>query len=62
MRLKSTLGSYDPSPTAKGVNGMYKTVYSKEVKLTIIDPCRNSTVNEDLGVKIADMVVPEGKN
>lgn len=41
---------------------MYKSAYSKEVRLTILDPCRNSTVNEDLGLKITDMAVPEGKN
>ena len=40
---------------------MYKSVYSKEVKLTILDPCRNSTVNADLGLKIIDMDVPEGR-
>ena len=41
---------------------MYKSVYSKEVKLTILDPCRNSTVNEDLGLNITDMAVPDGKD
>lgn len=27
LRLKSTLGTYDPSPDARGVNGLYGTVY-----------------------------------
>ena len=62
LRIKSTLGSYNSSPTAKGVNGMYKSVNSKEVKLTILEPCRNSTVNGDLGLNITNMAVPEGKN
>ena len=62
LRIKSTLGSYNSTLTAKGVNGMYESVNSKTVKLTILDPCRNSTVNGDLGLNITNMAVPEGTN
>ena len=62
LRIKSTLGSFNSSPTAKGVNGLYNSGYSKQVELTILDPCRNSTVNADFGLNITNMAVPEGKN
>lgn len=61
LRVKSTLGIYNPDPDAQGYFGLYHSVYSDPIKLTILDPCRNSTVNliEPL---ITEIAVPVGKS
>ena len=61
LRIKNTLGTFDPSPTAKGNNGLYETTYSETIRLVILDPCRNSTVNEDQGLSLTEINVPSGK-
>lgn len=58
FRIKSTLGIPDPSPVARGKNGLYKTIYSDPVPVTIVNPCRNSTVNHDGEFFIDNMFVP----
>lgn len=45
LRIKNTLGTFNNATDARGKNGLYKTVYSETIRLLILDPCRNSTVN-----------------
>ena len=61
LRLKSMLGSADTSPSARGNSGFYNTVYSQPVDFTILNPCLNSTVNEDAQLKIDEMSVKFGQ-
>ena len=60
LRLKSTLGTPDASPGARGDAGLYNHVYSQPVELTILNPCLNSTVNEDGQLQINEINVPIG--
>ena len=60
-RIKSTLGTYDPSPNSRGQNGLYDSYFSDPVPVTILDPCRNSTVNQDMGLLVEDLTVPQNK-
>ena len=60
-RIKSTLGTYDPDPNSRGNNGLYGTVYSDPVPVTIINPCMNSTVNSDEGMLVEEIFVPINK-
>lgn len=60
FQIKSTLGSFDPSTSARGINGLYKTVVSDPMTLVILDACAGSVVNADSGLQIFDMTVPEG--
>ena len=57
-RIKSTLGTPDPSPIARGNAGLYSTVYSDPVPVTVVNPCRNSTVNLDEEFFIKNLHVP----
>ena len=58
FRIRSTLGTPDPSPIARGNAGLYKTIVSEMVPVTIINPCRNSTVNMDEEFFIKNLFVP----
>jgi len=58
FRIRSTLGQPDPSPIARGNGGLYKTIYSDPVPVTIVDPCRNSTVNMDADFFVQNIHVP----
>ena len=60
LRVKGTLGSYSALPDAKGVNGLYQTVYSAPIELTVLDPCRNSTLRS-IDPLVTELAVPEGK-
>ena len=51
----------DGTASARGAGGLYETVYSSDVELTILNPCRNTTVNDDTGLVITEVNVPVGK-
>ena len=60
IQIKATNGKYDSDPQARGVNGLFKSVYSTPIKLQIINPCDQSVVNGDGSLMIHDFIVPEG--
>jgi len=58
--IRSTNGKADGSDTARGTGGLFKSVDSDPIQIKIVNPCLRSVVNEDLGLKIPDLVVPGG--
>ena len=58
FRIRSTLGTPNSSPIARGKAGLYKTIYSDEVPVTVVNPCRNSTVNMDGEFFVENLFVP----
>ena len=59
LRIKSTLGRFSDS-NIRGNRGLFKSVYSEPITLTINNPCINSVVNADLLLKWNNMSVPQG--
>ena len=57
-RIKSTLGSPDSSANARGNGGQYNSIYSDPTPVTIVNPCRNSTVNMDGRFFMENLKVP----
>ena len=47
LRLKCTNGKPDALSSARGVNGLFKSVYSNQIDVTIRDACLSSVVNGD---------------
>jgi len=45
FRLKCTNGSANTSATARGNAGLFNSVYSPQINLTLLDPCLRSVVN-----------------
>ena len=50
MRLKCTNGVADSSASARGNAGLFNTVYSSQIDVTITDPCLYSVVNGDAAI------------
>ena len=50
FRLKCTNGIYSAAAGSRGTNGLFTTVYSTQIDVTILDPCRSSVVNGDNGI------------
>lgn len=63
--VRGTNGSFDGSVNARGNNGLYASIDSAPLQVTVTDPCHNSIVNADLGslFEIAsEFVVPLGSS
>jgi hypothetical protein len=60
MHLKCTNGVYDASLMARGVNGLFTSVYSSQIDVTIIDPCLTSVVNGDNAIGHIQLSVASG--
>ena len=58
FQIKSRLGVPSNAAEPRGDGGLYGTAYSEVVPLTIIDPCKNSTVNADDGFFLENFFVP----
>jgi len=60
MQLKCTNGVYDATPTARGVNGLFTSVYSSQIDVTVLDPCLTSVVNGDGAIGHIQLSVTSG--
>ena len=59
--IKSTNGAKDLSVTARGDQGLFRSVSSQTLVINIINPCLTSVVNGDGNLILEDMVVPNGQ-
>jgi len=59
--IKATNGKFDSNPTARGDQGLFKSVQSAQFTLTIINPCLTTVVNGDKVLEIEEIAVPPGK-
>ena len=56
--IKSTNGKLDTSPTARGNSGLFSSVISDVLTITIVNPCLRSIVNADGGLAVENLFVP----
>lgn len=58
IAIKSTNGKLDTSPTARGNSGLFSSVISDVLTITIVNPCLRSIVNADGGLAVENLFVP----
>ena len=60
--LRGTNGSFDSSPQARGVDGLFKSVVSDQIEVKIVDPCIETLLNPNGALQIPTKLnVPPGE-
>lgn len=62
LKIRSTNGRLTNDPLARGRNGLFNSVLSKPLTISIVDPCLNSIVNSDSSLRLNEMIVQEGSD
>jgi len=50
IKIKSTNGKKNTDSNARGKEGLFRSLLSREMQIKIVNPCLNTVVNEDKGL------------
>ena len=58
IKIKSTNGKRNTDSTARGKEGLFRSLLSEEMQIKIVNPCLNTVVNADKGLVLDYIRVP----